>query len=113
VIFWTTLCHTPPVLPLPGRTELRDFGSNVRPGLSTRPDAVPSPRVLRISAHWQSSHRCVALVPSLSLFGISAVLDAIVRGSLYRWPRLPVALQLPAQFIPVVRDKPAGMGLHE
>jgi hypothetical protein len=35
VIFWTTLCHTPPVLPVPGHTELQDFRRNARPSPST------------------------------------------------------------------------------
>src|SRR5262245_44175893 len=99
VNFWLTLCHTPPALPVPGRTELQDFRRNARPGLSTQPNAVPSPRVLPASSCLQNSNRWIALVPSLSLFGMSAVLGATVSGSLNRWPRLPVALQLPAQFI--------------
>ena len=28
--FWFTLCHTPPVLPVPGHTELQDFRRNAR-----------------------------------------------------------------------------------
>ena len=35
VTFWITLCHTPPVLPVPGYTELQDFRRNARPSLST------------------------------------------------------------------------------
>lgn len=35
VIFWITLCHTPPVLPVPGHTELQDFRRNARPSPST------------------------------------------------------------------------------
>ena len=35
VIFWTTLCHTPPMLPLQGHTELQDFRRNARPSPST------------------------------------------------------------------------------
>ena len=57
------------------------------------------PGVLPASPWLQTSNRWIALVPSLSLFGISAVLGATVSGSVHRWPRLPVALQLPAQFI--------------
>jgi hypothetical protein len=49
----------------------------------------------------KSSNLRIALVPSLSLFGMSAELDAIVSGSLHRWPRLPVTLQLPAQLISI------------
>jgi hypothetical protein len=30
VNFWLTLCHTPPVLPVPGHTELQDFRRNAR-----------------------------------------------------------------------------------
>lgn len=101
VNFWSTLCHTPPVLPVPGRTELQDFRRNARPGLATQPDAVPSPWVLPAGPCLQSSNRRIALVPSLSLFGVSAVLGATVSGSVNRWPRLPDALQLPAQFIPI------------
>ena len=33
--FWITLCHTPPVLPVPGHTELQDFRRNARPSPST------------------------------------------------------------------------------
>ena len=90
VIFWITLCHTPPVFLLRSHTELPDFRSNARPGLSTQLDAVPSPRALPAGSCLQSSNRRVALVPSLSLFGVSAVLGATVSGSLHRWPRLPV-----------------------
>src|SRR5688572_3133281 len=84
------LCHTPPVLPLPGHTELRDFRRNTQPCLSARPDAVPSPLVLPPGSCLQSSNRMTALVPRLSLFGVSAVLGTTVSGSLHRWPRLPV-----------------------
>jgi hypothetical protein len=90
VIFWNTLCHTPPVFLLRSHTELQDFRSSARPGLSTQPNAVPSPRVLPAGLCLQSSNRRIALVPSLSLFGVSAVLGATVSGSLHRWPRLPV-----------------------
>jgi len=92
------------VLPVPGHTELQDFRRNARPGLSTQPHAVPSPRVLPAGPCLQSSNRPTALVPSLSLFGMSAVLGATVSGSLHRWPRLPDTLQLPAQFIPIVSE---------
>ena len=100
VIFWTTLCHTPPVLPEPGHTELQDFRRNAR----TKSFDIS----LTLSRHLgfylpalacKSSNRRIALVPPLSLFGMSAVLGATVSGSLHRWPRLPVALQLPTQFI--------------
>jgi hypothetical protein len=35
VTFWITLCHTPPVLPVPGHTELQGYRRNARPGPST------------------------------------------------------------------------------
>jgi hypothetical protein len=35
VIFWATLCHTPPVLLLRSCTELQDFRRNARPSPST------------------------------------------------------------------------------
>jgi len=52
----------------------------------------------------QSSNQRIALIPSLSLFGMSAVLGATVSGSLHRWPRLPDTLQLPAQLIPILSE---------
>ena len=41
VIFWTTLCHTPPVLPLRGHTEFQDFRRNTRPSLSASAQCCP------------------------------------------------------------------------
>ena len=114
VIFWITLCHTPPVLLLRSHTELQDFRRNAWPGLSTQPDAVPSPRVLPAGSCMQSSNRPIALVPSLSLFGVSAVLGATVSNSLHRWPRLLLhsSFQHSSSSIDI-GNKPAGMGLHE
>jgi len=91
------------LLCFPSRVTRNSKTSGATPGqvLRHQPDAVPSPRVLSAGPCLQSSNRRIALVPSLSLFGISAVLGATVSGSLHRWPRLPVALQLPAQFIPI------------
>lgn len=62
----------------------------------------------------KSSNRRIALVPSLSLFGVSAVLGATVSGSLHRWPRLPLHSSFQHSSLPFgIGNKPAGMGLHE
>jgi len=89
------------LLCFPCRVTRNSKTSGATPGQVFRhqPDAVPSPRVLPAGPCLHSSNRRIALVPPLSLFGVSAVLGATVSGSLHRWPRLPVALQLPTQFI--------------
>ena len=69
--------------------------------------------VLRLSSYLQSSNRRVALVPQLSLFGVSAVLGATVSGSLHRWPRLPMHSSFQVSSPRCWRDKPLGMGLHD
>lgn len=76
--FWFTLCHTPPVFLLRSHTEFQDFRRRHLPCLSAGNVTGLSPLTLPSRPRLQSSDRTAALLPELSMFGISAVLGATV-----------------------------------